>query len=805
MSRTELVEFEGKRVNLRDLQGLQLAEFVLIFSTVVMGMNDARLLPVGKMFRFTNLLLTAVSLGSLVEYGKRRQELKSSGYKNDEATLVDGVAAEYATAYQLQLNQLTQTFEQERGILNAKLIEASEVINEQDATIRTLKSQNFHAQHQAEADAEQALENLAYEKECIENQKAELLTTEDLLGDRILAFQDEQDQFEQECMARAEQSVQAQFQQYVAQITALQNIIHTLQVPSLIKGSTNEALLGNRVIEAIASMGVILRDVGCVRVCDTYTVWGKPLPTLNGQLIDSLEDTNGLAISSAGATGLIHGKLNSSQIMGALQAQLPGCKNQPTVKINQRSELEFAIDMAPVSHAEQKRQEQFKKAFYIPVQQDARLLGFIKDSLHINLSASTGRGKTTLLDFIVTNLIKIMGSDVEVRYANPKPDRRYKRFNVDFIGVDESINGLFEAAIEIVYRVESNNDVLRQGQPLPEHLRPPFKKFRNRFYLVDEINALVGYFKSWTAKSRANFLDELPGNLDLDDDRLNAFNKYLKPKLGAASMVTDLLKIIWRLGRSENIKLLIAGQNLMPSQMGANVTKADMMFQSMIYSGAKPIEIAFKDDLIDKEFYNECLRTIAAEKAGHASKYWGSFIPMDGTAPPSIIKFPEPITEICGVETYDPDEEILIEAGPGLGLVEDGFSIQAKSIQNKGYRDLEGIELQGIGTSKITPFERVNPAQPSPNSEPSPHEAHKSETFYTVVVGSYLKTGSIAQTIQEIWGLTPSKNRDYQVAKWSVRFILKKCEMPISEKIRPEDRKRDAMNYRQLIDYLEDK
>lgn len=799
----ELVEWHGRKINKRDYRKIQVIEFLMIVTTLFMGANDLKVTPMKRLFMVCNITFTVASIGACYERYSHCKTLTTPTYQNDQDLLVTATAQKQIGIAQQQISQLTTQYEQTINFMQSDLDERHEIIMELNEELSALKSRKFHEQRQAEADAQQALEDLQGVKDELSQSEKLLIDKENLLADKIIAFNEEQDQFKADIWQQAQQAVKDQFDQLIARNDALEQIIGTLQASTPIQSSTREGVIAQRVIDLIEEMGIILRRTDYRYGGNVLTVWGTPLPYINGNPMGSLNEKGVINVSPSMATGTIYTELTRSSALSILQSKIPGCHNPVELTLGRESDqLVFTIDLSAESQAEKQAQQQFQREYHVPQTQDAHLLEFIKDSLHINLSASTGRGKTTLLDFIISNLKKLMGDDVEIRYVNPKPDRRYKGIKVDFIGVDDSILGLFEAAIEIVYRVELNNDVLREGQNLPEHLRPAFKKYRNRFYLVDEINALVGYFKSWTAKSRAYFLDEIPGRLDLDDERLAAFNQYLKPKLGAASMVTDVLKIVWRLGRSENIKLLIAGQNLMPSQMGANVTKADMLFQSMIYSGQKPIEAAYKDDLIDKDFYEKCLRTLAAEKAGHIEKYWGTFIPMDGTAPPSIIKFPAPISEICGIETHDPDDEMASELGTGLGKVEDGLTKPAQPISSKVHSDSLGSDSDKIETSLKPTFLEVNPTQPSPSTQPGPHDAHKVEQFYTVVVGSYLKTNSIAQTIKEIWGLNASKNRDYQVAKWSVRLILNKSKIQISEKVRSEDRKRDAMNYRQLIEYL---
>ena len=796
----ELTRWRGKTVNTRDIRPLQLCECLVTLATIFTVAADVGVTPFPRdVNRAIGSAMPIVALGAAVKFWHHERVIMDCFYKNERLMLIEKIQSESSHAYTLQLQLLRQQHAHRVKGLEANLKEREEVINELHITVSDLKAQKYHEQCQARLDAQQALEELDEAKAAIARGKQELAITEDKLGERILAFQEEQAQFEQSCWDKAKAAMQEQFDGLIHQIQTRDALIGSLQASTPIGVYTREGILAQKVVDIVESLGVILRRTGYDYDGNLLRVWGSPLPYLNGTPMGSMEGPNGLTLTQEMATGIIFTELHPEKYMSIIQGRVPGCHNLPKLKIGRESDvLLFELDLSPVSHEDAKRQAEFNRKYHIPSANESALVEFIQQSLHINFSASTGRGKTTLLDYIVQNLPIIMGSAVKIRYANPKPDRQYKGIPVNFVGADESIIGLFEAAIEIVYRVESNNDILRRNQPLPPPQREPFLTFEPTFYLVDEINALVGHFKSWSQKARTAYLDELPNQLDLDNERLAAYEQYLKPKLGAASMVTDILKIVWRLGRSENIKLLIAGQNLMPSQMGANITKADMNFQSMIYSGLKPIEIAYKDDLIDKDFHALAMKAIAAEKDGKCPKYWAAFIPMDGTAPPSIIKLPPPISPIQVSETEDPDDEIDGEVGAGIGP---GCLNPAQANNHEASSDFEALDQAEKSLAENPAFLGVTPAHP----DPGPHDAHRQEWFYPHIISSYLETNSIAQTINDIWGLSAGKSRDYQVAKWSVRYILRMCNIQIIEKIRPEDRKRDEMNYRQLINYLDGK
>ena len=97
--------------------------------------------------------------------------------------------------------------------------------------------------------------------------------------------------------------------------------------------------------------------------------------------------------------------------------------------------------------------------------------------------------------------------------------------------------------------------------------------------------------------------------------------EFLSPN----NFASELLKFIWRVGRSEKIKSLIAGQNLMPNVLGVN--KIDLLNCGFINLGDTTqwaLNNIFKD-WNNEELQEEYKHRIASAELDENQKYFGLF------------------------------------------------------------------------------------------------------------------------------------------------------------------------------------
>jgi hypothetical protein len=241
---------------------------------------------------------------------------------------------------------------------------------------------------------------------------------------------------------------------------------------------------------------------------------------------------------------------------------------------------------------------------------------FLDKSHQVCIVGATGDGKTTLISNIIGLFDEILGGDSELVITNPKPSKSSLSLGVaKYLGFKKSIFGLLEAATEITYRLWCNQQCIETGKELPNH--------SSKIYFFDEYSELASRWnkvnKDVFAKTITSFKNQLEPRYK------KVFESEMEEFLTPGNFASELLKFIWRVGRSEKVKSLVAGQNLMPSVLAVN--KIDLLncgFCCLGDSSQWSLSNIFKD-WSSEELQEEYKHRIAASELDENLKYFGLF------------------------------------------------------------------------------------------------------------------------------------------------------------------------------------
>ncbi|MBE9124740.1 MULTISPECIES: hypothetical protein [unclassified Coleofasciculus] len=277
---------------------------------------------------------------------------------------------------------------------------------------------------------------------------------------------------------------------------------------------------------------------------------------------------------------------------------------------------------------------------------------FLERCHQLALVGATGDGKTVLIGNILGVFNQVLGGSSELIVTNPKPSKgstclgqtKYKNFKT-------AIFGLLEVAVEIQYRLNINEKAIEQGREPPDH--PPI------IFFFDEYSQIASKWNSVNQDKFTRTVEAFAQRLDPARQRiLEEIAEDISPKRFAS----ELLRFCWLLGRSEKVKLLVSGQNLMPSVLGLNAL--DLWNAGFICLG-DTVNWAFKARVYDwqvsdlKDQYQ--LRIEAAEK-DPLQGFFGLYCPPKAKA--YFAKNPAPNSYIYGeVEKPIFESEISVKNG----------------------------------------------------------------------------------------------------------------------------------------------
>jgi hypothetical protein len=250
-------------------------------------------------------------------------------------------------------------------------------------------------------------------------------------------------------------------------------------------------------------------------------------------------------------------KIISGKLLPDLATVVPGCESSPKVSPTYQG-LEIYFDTTGVNW------EEVEAKLPDNVHEPSKnIFDLFKRSYHLGLVGGTGRGKTTTTDNLLgAATIELGRENVEIKVSAGKPDESLRKYKC-VVSNEKGLLLLKEAADLIEERLQLHIREFEAGKPLT--------KFDKKIiYFFDEISDLAQWAHNLGDPSVVDFL--MQNDFPLD-----------KKGNPVSNVVGLLLKRCWRLGRSLGIMIIIAGQNLMPSQLGVNTT--DLLNMGMLYLG----------------------------------------------------------------------------------------------------------------------------------------------------------------------------------------------------------------------------
>ncbi|MGK7889454.1 MAG: hypothetical protein AB4042_08970 [Leptolyngbyaceae cyanobacterium] len=747
-----------------------------------------------------------------------------------------------ALQYQYQHLQSSLNGQQEQE--QARLDEWALDLEHREEQLQWKTAQQDAQIQQMEAELEQSYAQLQHARqraaEQAEKQESEFIQ-------RVQAAQAE--------LQRREESIKADAAHYVAeQKDYFMAIAHRaiaayerVKIPEYPLGSTHSELLARDVIRVLHEHHVIVKKPVVVDLpAKKFSVSFEVFPVLDdGEIKTAIRST-------AEALKIIEKEV----VLNAIRLAVPGCSATPVVAPDPASNLrlKLVLDVSGVDLEKMEVVKKEKEKARLTTPDRQHLVQFVQANPHINFMADSGWGKTTFLSNLIDIAVNEWG-DTEIIGVNPKPDEYTDLSVLKYIGFDESINGLLEAATEICFRVETNNMIARKNRDQGlNHTDPGFQFFpiyQPKIFLIDECTEIM---KRWNNLRNKEELTEV-----LDDFQFKLSNEkkgvidYISKRVSPMTFASDLMQICWRVGRSEKVKLFVAGQNLKANIFKVNITDINQL--AYIYAGeaigegmSTRVNAWHKDDL--QAQMEERSRLV---EAGEMSKFYGLFVPKEGK--PYFAAFPQPgayrDTENAvnlPINSGNPSE--VGDKNSDLGSpqtkpadLEPTESATVPSTErptdSKGYPEVSRDRLDALlnktpDDPSLDPDSAPPSTQPAdpqnegtPLSEPSNsvdgrddhHTTARSTAFFDIAdpdiseeliqhfLTAWVMNHSQGYVIEKVWGLKRDGDRTaYRVAKGKFRRILRYLKIDFPNRIRPwGEESDDSLELSQLIDLLEEK
>ena len=229
-------------------------------------------------------------------------------------------------------------------------------------------------------------------------------------------------------------------------------------------------------------------------------------------------------------------------------AQLTHCLKPITFNYQYESRLLVAHAVLQQRVVEKKQPSNPVDAAKEFIKPTESLLPFIKEAYHVGLWASTGGGKTTALSNIIGGMIQELGGNPVIRLTIPKMDADTQAIfpEVHWLGLQESIFGLLEAAVEVQYRIYRNEQAYRAKEIIQD--------YQPTLFFIDEINGIFTRWKKINENDLNDVLDRFEATLV--GDRLSYFRSWMRLELAnyKDQFASKLLLFIWQTGRSLRVK-----------------------------------------------------------------------------------------------------------------------------------------------------------------------------------------------------------------------------------------------------------
>lgn len=315
-----------------------------------------------------------------------------------------------------------------------------------------------------------------------------------------------------------------------------------------------------------------------------------------------------------GAEALADVLTGVTKLKDVLKGLITDCKQRPAIEcVNKRLKLTFVMTSASYVGDLAKISGQAATA-----QRKDDFLSFLDQVSQVAILGATGGGKTVLLANVIGAFSKQLGEKTSLVIVNPKPSRGSRDLGIaKYNSLEQSIFGLLEAAVEISYRIKLNELAEVEN---PDD--PPYPDHEPIIYLFDEYSEIAAKWNSVTKKKMDSVVEEFAGKLDTARQEILA---TLMEDMSPKKFASALLNTVWRLGRSEKVRVIVAGQNLMAQTMG--LLRMDLwnpafiIIGDLIWWGITNRAHGFQKSDLEEEFRN---RMDAAEQ-DESQKYFGLF------------------------------------------------------------------------------------------------------------------------------------------------------------------------------------
>lgn len=253
----------------------------------------------------------------------------------------------------------------------------------------------------------------------------------------------------------------------------------------------------------------------------------------------------------------VYTKVAAQSIKEALKGIVTDCRQKPAVEVvNKRLKLTFVMTSPSYTRDLEKSSGLAAKSL-----SKDKFKEFLGKTSQVAVIGITGGGKTELLKNIIGAFSQELGKDVNLIITNGKASRSSRELGIaKYNSVSKAIFGLLEAAVEISYRIKLNESAETENPDDPQY--PDYEPI---IYLFDEYSEVATRWNSVNPKRMKAVIEEFRENLD--DDRKEILNELMED-CKPTKFASTLLNTVWRLGRSEKVRAIVAGQNLQASVMG---------------------------------------------------------------------------------------------------------------------------------------------------------------------------------------------------------------------------------------------
>ncbi len=450
-------------------------------------------------------------------------------------------------------------------------------------------------------------------------------------------------------------------------------------------------------------------------------------------------------------------KIITGKLLPDLATVVPGCESAPKVAPTYQG-LEIYFDTTGVDW------EAVNVKHPDEVHEPSKnIFDLFKRSYHLGLVGGTGRGKTTTTDNLLgAATIELGRENVEIKVSAGKPDEALRKYNC-VVSNEKGLLLLKEAADLIEERLQLHIREFEAGKSLS-------KFSRKIIYFFDETSDLAQWAHNLGDPNVVDFLIE---------------NEFPLDKKGnpVSNMVGVLLKRCWRLGRSLGIMIIIAGQNLMPSQLGVN--EVDLLNMGILYLGTSSKK-GIEERGTSRGEKNYLIRQYAMRvKAGQ--EFFGLF--SDAAGDSWLGSLPSPGEYSAW--------EVVTQAGQELGAVLGEDELQRRlsmpnlpNLDPDNPNDIAKFQAS-LEKLKRKPDESLDQVEPKSDFQPrfeglmpwkrDADPAHLVKSAEPQII-SLIRAGKTkpSDIVTAIWGEVEFRSRPYN-SKFGVKALIEKLVKDLGE------------------------